>query len=251
MVVCRHQKFLKEREGAPRRTLELLLREATTGTNVLPDRLPGARAYLRTELVQADEPCLRVHVHTAKPTIMPSHSAISSYNAISAGVHSSRYVEQPTHHMAQVLELMLRGSAALRTMLRNLDASGVHASLGTLLTKVEAAKDLPEAPQPAGFAPGIALHDYQRCESDSSAVPFARKHAHAAVLSSTGLRRCHSVVWAAPAAKQIRTAACISAASSLVHKHSSYAKLVAGVCAGRACSGCWTRSARRCATSCG
>ena len=151
----------------PRRTLEALLREAVTSPNSLPDRLPMARVFLRTELVQAEEARLRVHMHTAKPSIAPSHSAVTPYNAISAGALSSRYVEQPAHSLAPVLEVILRGSAALRTMLRNLDSSRVHASLGTLLTKVEAAKDLPEAPQPAGFAPGITLHDYQRCVQSS------------------------------------------------------------------------------------
>lgn len=159
----------------PKQLIELLLTKATdtrVKSTVAPPagQLPAAQVLLETSLVTdaAGTPALRVKVSTPSLVANRNTSLLSAFDHISAPMGGMRgraaymYQERLEHGLAPVLDYVLRGSAALQTMKQRLDFSG-QLSLATVLQKVEADKDLPEAEQPAGLAAGIALHDYQRC----------------------------------------------------------------------------------------
>ena len=144
------------------------LLELTTAPRPMPvnNKVPNASLLLRTSLVHVDAetPVLRVEYFT--PTLGGSsglsQSLLSSYDTIPNHVSHRHAVEQPEHALSDILEHQLRGNPTFKKMHANLKgANGLK--LSNILAKVEASKDLPEQPQPAGLTQGITLHDYQRC----------------------------------------------------------------------------------------
>jgi hypothetical protein len=166
--LCRYDRFRKEREGLPKALLYTLLELSYAPKTLAPDRLPPSHVFLHASLVQTSAPCLRVRYYTPKLAVAPLSSLLSSYSQMSfSGSNHCAYVQQPVHALQSVLEQQLRGSAALAEMLKRLKPLSL--TLSNVLQKVEAPKDLPEQPQPAGFSAGIQLHDYQRCARAISA----------------------------------------------------------------------------------
>ena len=211
---CRVAQWQQDKQRQPRQILGALLENAVApqAVTIVGGRLPAQRLFLKTTLSRRGaSPQLDVTIWTHTLASQPMLSMLSTWTSVIA--QSSRYhMEEREHPLRLALVRMLRANPELARMERELAAAPGGFALGTLLQKFEAAKDLPEAPQPAGFTAGIKLHDYQRC-----------------VLCA---RVLHVLAWRA-------SAACMALLTFARRR------------AGRACNGCSARSARRCATSSG
>lgn len=161
---CSFRGHFNELRNLPRRALSQLAQFGRVRRSV--DGTLRGEALQHIELVSAPHGghALRISIHVHQG----STSILSAFDRFNAHPNDSRvsaariWKREKSHPLSAVMELLLREKTEFKDMTRQLVCEELPLNLGNVLGQIEASPELPEAPQPQGFAKGIQLHKYQR-----------------------------------------------------------------------------------------
>eukprot|EP00892_Ulva_mutabilis_P010165 jgi/Ulvmu1/7520/UM037_0064.1 len=110
---------------------------------------------------------LRVTLHARETMVSGKATVIQDMNRFETFPDSNRtpparkYKHERKHILSSFLRMLLQSNSKYKGVCKQLERPSMQLGLGNILDQIEAPLDLPEAPQPRGFAKGIKLHKYQ------------------------------------------------------------------------------------------